>query len=322
MSSSNTRSVPSGPNDRKPESSGRGNWLRWVRDVLFVMSIGVVPIIFKAEHSLGAEHGILWATILLSIFAPLYRNRLVRFLALVPVGWIAAIVYASVDPEFSDGAGLVALFVLPIIVPATVIAAMGYKFYDLGVTLLMRSPVVPSLVWWAGVAIAMAWSWQAYQSETRILDKVDFEMSKREELLTYAGEALGRDSGADSVGEDHLEQLRGHAKSIYGVAPDSESILHGYGGLVVIQSEGPVVSIEYQGIPAGEACYKMYALKNLYFDNTFVDGNSTDSNGTGHDMNRIRRELCFTDERPVTVRFEERLPELIRKYGIFRPRAQ
>ncbi len=289
-------------------------------DTAFVLVLGTLPFWMFAPHSLYFTYGDLWFPLVFAIFLPLYRGRILRFFVLTLVGFSAccAVFVGCTWGEDSWWPLFLAAFLWGFL-RGTTIAIVLFVLWEVLSSRLFERRSSGSAIWWVAVFLVNAVTVLMFIRDVRMLDQASIEVQKRAELLEVVLDVVGSNGAEGSELSSEIAKIKKRAKGIYGVNLQVEEVTHGYGDIVDISAQGSVVSVGFLGIPAGEPCYWMYFMNQAaYFDSPTVDGKATQPSGSGSDQKRLKQELCFSHRKPVTVRFNADVKDLVWMYRALR----
>lgn len=138
------------------------------------------------------------------------------------------------------------------------------------------------------------------------------EIEKRDQFIQRITQAIGNDQLKQFSNQELIDL--GITSNIY--KNDGERILGAYGGDFHIQKIGQDVSMVFEGIPAGETCFKFYSMNNpqMYgFNLTRVDGitNGSEEMKDSTTQEFFEKKVCHSGEGKVTIEFIGAVQEIV-----------
>lgn len=160
--------------------------------------------------------------------------------------------------------------------------------------------------------MVFGWNLSVVITEVAWQNKLYDELNKRQKLLIFIGETIRGQDGKKMDLQGAIKKTKEKAKVIYGRSPHSEKIRHGYGGVINFDVQGYQIIVEYAGVPPGEPCHDFVIMNRVpYFKHVFVDGKVTTLSASGVERQRIKQELCVSDDQSVTIRFVAQAEDIV-----------
>jgi len=138
-----------------------------------------------------------------------------------------------------------------------------------------------------------------YSYETASHTLLSDELRKKGKLLNKISESYGVDWTSDLNTQKAIQI--GIFDSIYSVT--NNTISHGYGGSIEILTDTRGVSVIYHDIPSKEIAFQFYYTLMSGLTDTYVDEKSTKTITHSKEIEKRKRELCYTGKKSVTVRY-------------------
>lgn len=249
------------------------------------------------------------------IAAFLYLDSIKLFITLVVISWISSFIIAKLFLGQFYGYDVIFIFLyFKVFSVSSITGFLAAKFcaYYLEKNLLNRNKVilgVGSMV--SLLMIVMTFIFSDISSGDKVKEEVNKRLELAKKISVYYNQSQNRNINNQVVIQQNL------IKDLYS-AKDG-TISHGYNGDITISSDNIGISLVYEGIPKGKACYMLYfsdSPKIYGFNDIFVNDELVQSRVNYKNI-KNGKEICYESDNKVTIRYTGSYADLVQASKYF-----
>jgi hypothetical protein len=273
-----------------------------VRNLFFVAFFTLVILSqFFVSNNIVLNYWFPIFCILFFIAAFPYLDFPKTFITLALISWISSFIAAKLFLGHFYGYDVI--FILLYLKIFSISSATGFitaKFFShyLNKNLFNKKKVLVL----GGAAVSLLVAITTFiTSDVSVANKLKIEVKKRIELARNITLHYGQTSNKSINNKVIIEQRL--IKDLY--SAKEETITHGFNGDIKIVSDINGISLIYENIPEGEACYWFYFMDSpstYGFDDTFINEVLVNSR-INYKSIKNGKELCYSTDNNVTIRY-------------------
>lgn len=230
-----------------------------------------------------------------------YLNSLKLFITLVVTSWISSFIIAKLFLGQFYGYDFIFIFLyFKIFSVSSITGYLTAKLcaYYLEKNLLNRNKLISG----GGVVVSLLmiviiFIFSGISSDNKIKEEINKRLELTKNISVYYNQSQNRNINNQIIIQQKL------IKDLYS-AKDG-TISHGYNGDITISSDYIGISLIYEGIPEGEACYMLYFSDSpeIYgFNDIFVNDKLVQSRINYKNI-KNGKDICYESDSEVTIRY-------------------